>query len=157
MVLISWLKKMRALASLSVIPMASPHGFRTEASVLLQKDEKHPSPGVMGSRRRWLLQSVCTSCTLHRASSRPRVLCQGTMAMSEDTPGCHNRDGGNATDTRDAANILHGTGQTPTTETDPAPNVHNSEWRKPALHTHTSAATLIRPVSWLLLSELHTR
>lgn len=58
--------------------------------------------------------------------------------MSEDIPGCHNRDGGNATDTRDAANILRGTGQTPTTKTDPAPNVHDPEWRKPALHTHIS-------------------
>lgn len=56
--------------------------------------------------------------------------------MTEDIPGCHNWDGGNVTDTRDAAHILHGTGHTPTTGTDPALNVRNSEWQKPALNTH---------------------
>lgn len=64
----------------------------------------------------------------HRFSTRGEgFVSQGHVAMSEDIPGCHNRVGGNATDTRDAAPILRGTGQTPTTRTDPAPNVHDSE------------------------------
>lgn len=38
--MISWLKKMKALASISAIPMASPRGFRTDASVLLQEGRR---------------------------------------------------------------------------------------------------------------------
>lgn len=85
---------------------------------------------------------MCT-CVLHRACSRPQVLCRGGFCLPGDMWQCLKAF---LVVTTGMEGMLLTPGmlltlykaqvRLPLTENDPAPNVNHSELRKPALNTH---------------------